>query len=190
MDANSRKWAGRAIQLLLVLVVLAYVGNWLRQRFSHATRDIHLSGMMAVPDTLPPGGLRIYNADSTLDVVLLGDTIAAGLSPKMIAKVRHDIDSSSVTHADSGLGGDIAKMVTSTVASKIGLHAVYPLKDLKDVTYDHGRLVFDWKRGKNHSLFQGTNLNGKKADDTFTEAEANKFIAAVHARQKQLGLTP
>jgi hypothetical protein len=187
MDDTSRKWAGRAIQALLVVAVLAYLGNWVRQRFVHAADNIHVSGLTTLPDTLGPGDLRIYNVDSSLDVVLIGDKIAAGLSPKMIAKVRRDLDSSKTS--DSGLGGSIAKIVTSTVASKIGMHAEFPLKDLNDVRYDSGRLVFDWKKGTEHSLFQGTNVNGKKADDTFSKAEAQRFIDAVHARQKALGMT-
>lgn len=188
MDATARKWTGRAIQLLLVVAVLVYVGNWVRGHLMSTRDRMHVSGVTTLPDTLGPGDVRIYNADSTLDVVLIGDKIAAGLSPKMIAKVRRDMDSSKTS--DSGLGGSIAKLVTSTVADKIGLHAEYPLRDLKDVRYDNGRLVFDWKTGSDHTLFKTTNINGNKADDTFTEAEAQKLIAAVHARQKELGITP
>lgn len=188
MDADSRKWAGRAIQLLLAVAVVAYLVHWAHGRFTRATGNIHVSGLVTLPDTLGPGDLRIYNADSTLDIVLIGDKIAAGLSPKMIAKVQRDMDSSKTS--DSGLGGSIAKLVTSTVASKIGMHAEFPLKDVKDVRYEGGHLVFDWKTGTNHTLFRGTNVNGKQADDTFSEAEAQQFIAAVHARQKELGITP
>ncbi|MDE3054476.1 MAG: hypothetical protein KGN74_00740 [Gemmatimonadota bacterium] len=189
MDTTARKWTGRAIQLVLGLAVLAYVGNWVRGHLMSTRDRLHVSGVSTLPDTLGPGDLRIYNADSTLDVVLIGDKIAAGLSPKMIAKVRSDIDSSKSKH-DSGLAGDFARFVTGTVASKIGMHAMFPLKDLKDVHYDGGKLVFDWRTGSDHTLFQTTNINGKKADDTFTEAEAQKLIAAVHARQKELGYTP
>ncbi len=190
MDATARKWTGRAIQLMLVLAVLVYVGNWVRGHLMSTRDRLHVSGMVTLPDTLAPGELRIYNGDSTLDVVLIGDKIAAGLSPKMIAKVRHDMDSSSATHADSGLGGRIAKLVTSTVADKIGTHVEYPIRGLKDIRYDNGRLVFDWKTGKKQTLFEDTRIQDKKASDKFSPEEAQKLIDAVHARQKELGITP
>ncbi len=186
MSDTSRKWAGRAIQVVLLFAALAFVGNWFRSRFASARHDTHVAALQAAPDSLGPGDLMILNADSTVDLTLAGDRIWAGLSPKMVAKVRADLDTTQ--HADTGLGGSIAKLVKRSVAGAIGTHAVYRLADLRDVRYENGRLIFDWKSGGHDTMFKNTNVNGDRADDSFRKEDAERFIAAVHARQKQLGL--
>ncbi|HEU4988757.1 MAG: hypothetical protein KGL93_04825 [Gemmatimonadota bacterium] len=183
--STSRKWAGRGIQLLLVVVALAYVGNWVRGRFSRGVREMHVSSVAMPPDSLGPGDIRIYNADSTVDLLLVGDRIYAGLSPQMVAKVRRDMDTSA--HADTGLGGSIAHLVKSKVAGAIGTHVVYKVADIRDVRLDNGTIVLDWKKGGHQTMFETTNVNGRRADNTFRPEDAQRFIDAVRARQQQLG---
>jgi len=188
-DASaSRKWAGRGIQLALVVVAVALAVHWVGGRFGSATDHLHVSDLKTLPDTLGPGDLRIYNSDSTMDLVLIGDKLAAGLSPKMVAKIRQHLDSSK--SSDSGLGGSIAGLVKNSVAGAIGSHAEFPLKDLRDLRFENGHFVFDWKSGGEHVLFKDTSVNGEKTDNTFGEADAQRFTAAVKARQKELGFIP
>jgi hypothetical protein len=186
MSSTSRKWAGRAMQFALVLLALALAGNWVHRHFTRTRRNTHVSKLQTPPDSLGAGDLRILNADSSVDLVLAGNEIWAGLSPQTVAKVRRDIDSSQV--ADTGLGGSIAQLVKKTVAGAIGTHAVFRLSDLRDVHYDNGRLVFDWKTGAPHAMFDNTTIDGKHADESFRRGDAERFIDAVHARQKELGL--
>lgn len=186
MSDTSRKWIGRAAQAALVVVAVGVVIHWVRGSFHVNTRDTHVSGLVTLPDSLGPGDLRVYNADSTVDLVLIGDKIAAGLSPVMVDKIRQKMDSSSAS--DSGLGASIKSMVQRQVAGAINKHVEFKLADLTDVRYEAGRLVFEWKQGSQHSLFDSAEVDGKKASDTFRQADAERFIAAVHARQKELGL--
>jgi hypothetical protein len=185
-SGSSRKWAGRAIQLALAIALLAYVGHWLREHVNRSVESTHVSELATPPDSLGPGDLRIYNADSTVDLILFGDKISAGLSPQMVAKVRRDLDTSK--HADSGLGGSIAKLVKTTVSGAIGTHAVYNLADVRDIRYESGKLVFDWKHGGHQTMFSNTNINDHKADNSFSKADAERFIAAVNARKTELGI--
>jgi hypothetical protein len=76
--------------------------------------------------------------------------------------------------------------VKSTVASAIGTRVEYPLADVDSIHYANGGLVFTWKDGKRHNLFEHANVNGKDADKTFSEADVDRFIAAVTTRKKQL----
>jgi hypothetical protein len=186
MADNSRKWLGRAAQLALVVLAAAFVVHWVRSRVHLGSHDTHVAGVAPPPDSLGPGDLRIYNSDSTVDLVLVGDKIAAGLSPKTVAEVRRKMDSSS--QSDTGLGGSIASMIKHTVAGAIGTHVEFKLADLNDVRYEDGKLVFDWKKGSQHSLFDDAKVNGKTASNTFLAPDATRFIDAVHARQKELGL--
>ncbi|MGH7670172.1 MAG: hypothetical protein ACRENQ_11840 [Gemmatimonadaceae bacterium] len=186
MSDTSRKWAGRAIQLALLVVALAFVGNWFRTRFARSGRDVHVSALEPPPDSLGPGDVMVLNTDSSVDLILAGDRIWAGLSPKTVSKIRHDMDTSQ--HADTGLGASIADLVKKKVAGAIGTHAVYRLAALRDVQYENGRLIFDWKSGGHDTMFRNVMVNGDRADDSFRQEDAQRFIAAVHARQKQLGL--
>ncbi|HEX8725899.1 MAG TPA: hypothetical protein VF737_10980 [Gemmatimonadaceae bacterium] len=185
MSDTSRKWAGRAFQFAVVLIALAFAGNWIRSHFNSARHDSHVAGLEMPPDSLGPGDIRIMNADSTVDLVLVGDRIWAGLSPRMVAKVRRDMDTSQ--HADTGLGGSIAKMVKSSVAGAIGTHVVYRVSDIRDVRFDSGRVIFDWKSGGHDTMFKNTRVNGDRSNAPFTQADAERFIAAVQERQKQIG---
>ncbi len=168
-----------------MVLAIAFVGYWLRSHLNRAGHDTHVSALAAVPDSLGPGDIRIYNADSTMDLVLVGDRIAAGMAPKMVHRIRAELDSSR--KPDSGLGGSIASMVKKTVAGAIGTHAMYALSVFRDVRYRHGHMILEWKSGGSETMFRNSNVNGKRTDDTFSEADAERFIAAVHARQKELG---
>lgn len=186
MSDTSRKWIGRGIQAALVVLAIAFVIHWVRSRIRSGVNDLHVSALTSPPDSLGPGDLRIYNADSSVDLILIGDRIAAGLSPRTVAEVRSSMDSSA--KSDTGLGGSIAQLVQKTVAGAIATHAEFPLADLRDIRYENGKMVFDWKTGSHHALFESTNVNGRKAADTFRKEDAERFIAAVRARQKALGL--
>lgn len=183
MSDMSRKVIGRLAQVALVLVACWLAIHWVKSRFHSGARDMHVTALATIPDSLGPGDLRIYNEDSTVDLLLIGDKIAAGLSPKTVAQVRTEMDSDA--KSDTGLGGSIASLVKKSVAGAIGTHAEFPISDLRDVRYDNGRLVFEWKNGGHHNMFDATRVNGKKASDTFRQEDAQRFIDAVHARQQQ-----
>jgi len=133
-------------------------------------------------DSLGPGDLRIYNADSSVDLVLQGDRILAGLSPKTVAKVRGELDTSG-RHDTSAFGGAISQIVKRTVASAIGTHVAFPLSQIRDIRYDDGRMEFDWVDGGHHQLFNGTNVDGKNESNSFRQEDAQRFIDAVRARK-------
>ncbi|HVB31024.1 MAG TPA: hypothetical protein VNE60_05800 [Gemmatimonadaceae bacterium] len=184
MNNESRKWVARGVQIALVVLALAFVGNWLRARLM-VHNDLHLAAVVPPPDSLGPGDLRIFNSDSTVDVILTGDRILAGLSPKMVAKVRTQLDSGNKT--DTGLGGSIATMVKKTVAGAINTHAAFSLAAVKDVRFDNGRMVVDWVDGSQHDLFGHTNVNGRQEQNSFRAEDVQRFSAAVSARKKALG---
>ena len=62
-------------------------------------------------DALAPGDMRIYNVDSSVDLILQGDRILAGLSPKTVAKVKDEL-ARSASEDTSGLGGTFPRGIT------------------------------------------------------------------------------
>lgn len=183
---NSRRVIGGLIRVGLVFLAIWLVVGWVRRRVSNHNH-VRVEAQ-APPDSLGPGDMRIYNADSSVDVVLMGDKILAGLSPKTVAKVKSGLDESR-SGDTSGFGGMISQIVKSSVAGAIGTHAVFPLSDIQDIRYDNGKIRVKWTDGGNRELFNGTSVNHKKVSDSFDEAEAKRFVEAVRTR-KGLPATP
>jgi hypothetical protein len=177
---NSRRVIGGLIRFGLVLLACWIVFAWVKRRVS-SHNHVRVESQ-APPDSLGPGDLRIYNADSSVDVVLMGDKILAGLSPKTVAKIKNGLNESR-SGDTSGVGGMISQIVKSSVAGAIGTHAVFPLADIKDIRYDRGKIRVQWTDGGDRELFSGTKVNHEKVSDSFNEADAKRFVEAVRARK-------
>lgn len=128
---------------------------------------------------LKPGDIRIVAVDNGVDLALLGDTISSGLSQYALDKAKEGTDTSAVT--GSGFGASIEKMVKSSVQTAIGTRIAFPLSSVRDITYDNGRIVFDGTPNPG-DIFKNTKVNGKPLLESFSPADARRFVDAVHAR--------
>ena len=180
MSSISRRWIASLIRAGLVLLAIVLVGSYVAHRMPNR-RHVRVQTEVPPPESLGPGDLRIYNADSSVDLILVGDKILAGLSPKTVAKVKAELETSAERDT-SGLGGSISQIVKKSVAGAIGTHAVFALSDIRDIRYEGDQIVFEWKDGGNHQLFGSTKVNGSKVSNTFRADDARRFIDAVHAR--------
>ena len=140
------------------------------------------SGAAASP--LAPGDIRITSEDGSVDLALIGDSISGGLSAATLAKVRQKTDTSAVT--GTGFGASIEKMVKASVQSAIGTRMGVPVSSVKDVRYDGQRIVFDWN-GKPPADFAHAKVNDKDVMASFSAAEVQRFVDAVHARKRASG---
>jgi hypothetical protein len=131
--------------------------------------------------TLGPGDVKITNADSSVDMAVVGQQIVVRLSDKTMAKVREGTDTAK---ADSGFGGSIEKMVKRTVASALGQQYTYPLTDVRDARYENGRIVLD-VNGREPRMLANTQVGGKKVMESFRPDDAQRFVAAVNAKKSQ-----
>lgn len=131
--------------------------------------------------TLGPGDVQITNADSSVDMAVVGQQIVVRLSDKTMAQVRQGTDTSK---ADSGFGGSIEKMVKRTVASALGQQYTYPLADVRDARYENGRIVLD-VNGREPRMLANTQVGGKKVMESFRPGDAERFVAAVNAKKSQ-----
>ncbi len=181
MTPTSRKVVGGLIRIGLVILAVAVVISWLKPRTRRGPA-IRVATSEPADDSLGAGDLRIFNADSSLDLVLRGDKIYAGLSPKVVAKVQQEMNKDA--ESDTGLGGSIAAIVKKSVGAAIGTHVVYPVSDVREMHYDNGSIVVTWKDGSSRSLFKDVNVNGERKDHSFSQADVQRFIAAVQARQQ------
>jgi len=184
MSASSRRWIAGLIRVGLVVLAIVLVSGYIGRHISHRRHHVHVQRDVPSADLLGPGDLRIYNADSAVDLVLVGDKILAGLSPKTVATIKDKIEASA-SRDTSGLGGSIAQIVKTSVAGAIGTHAAFPLSDIRDIRYEGDQIVIDWKDGGNRQLFGSSNVNGNKVSNSFRAEDARRFIDAVHARMRQ-----
>jgi hypothetical protein len=140
------------------------------------------SGNVGQRDSLAlgPGDVKITNADSSVDMAVVGQQIVVRLSDKTMAKVREETDTAKVK--DNGFGGSIEKMVKKTVASALGQQYTYPLSDVRDARYENGRIVLD-VNGREPRLLANTEVGGKKVMESFRPDDAQRFVAAVNAKK-------
>jgi hypothetical protein len=96
--------------------------------------------------------------------------------------VKSELDKSA-SGDTAGFGGSISQIVKRSVAGAIGTHAVFPLSEIKDIRYENEQIVFDWKDGTKHEMFNGTQVNKEKVSKTFRREDAERFIEAVRARK-------
>ena len=181
----SRRWAGRLVRIGLILVAIVFVASWFGNKARKKMPNVHVQRAEVTDQALGPGDLRIYNGDSSVDVVLHGAQVLAGLSPMTAAKIREEMarDASKDT---TGLGGFISQTVKQTVANAITTHVVYRVPDISDMRYEDGQLIMIRRDGDETKLFGDAKVNGREQGKTFREEDAQRFIAAFRARKAEL----
>jgi hypothetical protein len=135
--------------------------------------------------TLGAGDVRITSTDQSIELSLVGDSIVTGFGPAMLDRIKAKTDTATVK--GTGFGARIEKMVKSTVAGALSHQLVFPVRSVSDVRYENGRLEFYNANGSQMHLYESTKVDGKDASMTFAKDDADRFIAAFHARKAAVG---
>jgi hypothetical protein len=171
----------RPAPTVLLLLALAATGCGDRQR----ARDLAAMDF-AVRDTtvvLGPGDITIVTVDSTIQLSLIDDYLATGLSAHSLAQVRRDTDPAAVT--GDGLGARLERMIKRSVASTLGREIRVPLESVAEIRYDDGRLRFLRPDGGELSLFENSKSNGRPIAEAFRPEDAREFAARFQARKAE-----
>jgi len=191
MEIRDRKRVIFFVRIGLVLATIVFVFTWIGGRVTRKVRQasdgVSVSTKGPATASLGPGDLQILTTDGNFDVTLAGSKISAGLSPKMQEQVRSEMQKES-DKEQSGLGAVIAGAVKSSVASAIGIHVSWDLAKVKDVIYEDGKLKIVDTDGDTHGLSGDTKNGAEKEKAVFAKEDADRFIAAVHARKRELGI--
>src|SRR5687767_8429135 len=94
-ERKRRRLKYRLVQLVLVIVTVGIVlAFWTSRRGVNFDADVdvdrrEVTVTTAVPaaSQLAPGDMQLFNEDSTVDLILEGRHILAGLSPKTVERV-------------------------------------------------------------------------------------------------------
>lgn len=182
MTVSSRRVVAGLIRFALVILAIVFISGYFFHKMpTRSKHTMRIETEVPPPAALAPGDIRIYNRDSSVDLVLAGNNILAGLSPKTIAKVKDTVNAKTAGET-TGLGGSIAQIVKTSVASAIGTHASYPVSEIRDIRYEDNTIVVEWKNGDEHQLFSNTTVQGERVSRTFPQDDAERFIAAVKDR--------
>lgn len=191
-ERKRRRLKYRLVQLVLVGITVgiavAFVGT---RRVSidsdaEARREVRVSTDVPTATELGPGDMQLFNEDSTVDLILRGPHILAGLSPQTVERIRAEIRSSGPDDS-TGLAGMIASTVKEQVADKIGTHVRYNVADIKDIRLEGERLVIEWKSGKQQNMFESVKIDRQRGSaNRFRRDDALRFIELVKARQRQI----
>jgi hypothetical protein len=184
MELAHRRWVGRLVRLGLVVVAIVIVVSWVRARAPRPP-DIRIASQPTATEALAPGDMRIYSRDSSVNLVLQGDRILAGLSPEKVAKIRAELKAQKPEDS-SGLGGAIATIVKDQVSAHIGTHAVYPLAEIRDIRYENEEIVIIDARGNRARLLGSVKVDEKPLSQSFWPEDAKRFVEAARARKQSL----
>lgn len=195
-ERKRRRLKYRLVQLVLVMLTvgigLAFVANRRGGNIDVDVRgravrsDVTFSTDVPAASQLAPGDMQLFNEDSTVDLILQGRHILAGLSPKTVERVRSEIRNAGPDDS-SGIAGFIASTVKEQVADKIGTHVRYDVADIDDIRLEDDRLVIDWKSGKKQQLFESVKIDRERGRaNRFRRDEALRFIELVKERQRQI----
>jgi hypothetical protein len=170
--------AGIRVALLAAALGIALgCGERARERERERARLAHRDTALV----LGPGDVQIVNTDSTVEMALIGQNIVVRLSDKIMARVRHDIDTSALR--DSGIGSSIERLVKSTVASALNQQLQYPLSEVREARYENGAIKLDVS-GRQPRAFSSTKVGGRPLMETFRPDDAQRFVNAVNARKR------
>ena len=180
MQVRERRAVSRVIRAGLVVLAIVIAASWMIRKIPKPDH-LRVEGAAPAAETFAAGDMQLFSEDSTVDVILAGDRISAGLSPMKLAEVRQEIEESTAKDT-AGIGGSIAQIVKKTVADKLGMRVAYPLSQMQDIWYDDGRIMIRRLDGKESALLgDNVQVDGDKPA-RFPRAEAERFVAAVKAR--------
>lgn len=182
-ELAHRRWIGRLIRGGLVGVAIVVVGLWFARRTPRPS-NLRIQSEAPAAESLAPGDVQIFSRDSSVNLILKDDNVLAGLSPRTVAKIRAELESSARTDDTTGLGGSIAQFVKKTVADKIGTHVVHPITEIRDIRYEDGEIVIEDARGNKTRLFSSVKVNKQPLSKSFLPEDAQRFVEAVRARKR------
>lgn len=186
MEIARRKRVYRLLQVGLIALTILVIATFISRRSSPRQVVRFETDPAAAMATPGPGDVDVFNVDTTVQLALRGDRIFAGLSPRIVEKVRGELAKPDKDDS-GGLGGSIAQFVKQTVSDKIATRVVYRVEDIRDIHYEGERIVIEWRSGKEQTLFGSVKVDGNKETNRFREAEAQRFIDAVNRRRRELG---
>lgn len=132
-------------------------------------RDIHWS------DRYEPGEARfaITSEDGDVMLLLTDRDVAFQLSDQSLRHARRKLREAEREHEDNWLASAIVGAVTGTVRELLDHSCTCHVRDIRDVSYVGGRLVFTGRDGRTIFGEEDSDDDGMRA---FSERDARRFV--------------
>lgn len=144
---------------------------------AHAT-SITCSGLSHAHwrDRMDPARARcaITTEDGDVTLLLTDSDVAFQLSERTFGKVRRKLQDAEDDHEDNWLASIIVTTVTATVREVLDRSFTYHVRDLRDVSYEDGHLVFVSRHGR--VMFGGEGCCDSDVTGAFSEEDALRFV--------------
>lgn len=168
-----------------------------QDREAKSRLSLHVGSGDLVRGADPPlgaGDVRVTSIDGVLVLALIGDTVRVRPGDSLAVLVRQEMAKEADTV--SGFGGFVARTVTGAVGGAMSEATRFavrvPVTQVRDLRYENGHLRFETGSGRRYDRDRARRRDGKHHDDgtgaRFSPADAERFIAAVRARQRALGV--
>jgi len=161
----------------IALIALAVAPGFPSGPAAHAT-SITCSGLSHSHwrDRMDPAQARlaITTEDGDVTLLLTDRDVAFQLSERTFGKVQRRLRDAEDDHQDNWLASVIVTTVTSTVREVLDRSFAYHVRDLRDVSYEDGHLVFVSRHGR--VVFGGDGCCDSDVTGAFSEEDALHFV--------------
>lgn len=131
--------------------------------------------------------VRITSTDGAVVYTLARDTVRMQLGDSVVRAVRKNI--AGADSASGNFGNFIKQTVAGAVGSAMSFVMKTPVRDIRTARYENGELRLESDGGPlHHGTFSVGHKRDGKNHTTFAPADAERFIAAIEARQRALGV--
>jgi hypothetical protein len=120
----------------------------------------------------------ITTEDGKVTLVLTDRVVALQLSDRTMRKLDRELRRERREDDDGPLGEAIKAAVLGTVRSALDHSAECPLRELRDVRYEDGRLVFVTHDGER--LFERIEVDDESVLEAFDPGDAREFVREFH----------
>lgn len=128
-----------------------------------------------VSDRCDPGDARlaITTEDGQVMLLLTDRDVVMQLSNRTLRRVHRQLRDAR-REQDNALGAAIVTAVTGTVRELLESSLACDVSDLRNVSYERGRLVFTGRNGR--QVFGNVQVDDTDVTEAFSERDARRFV--------------
>ena len=128
--------------------------------------------------------IAITSRDGDATLLLNDEVVAMQLSDRTLHRIKRELKRGRDDDEDNALAQAIKSAVVASVSSLLDHSAECPIRDLKDVDYRNGSLVFTTEGGR--QIFKSVQVDDEDVMRGFSASDARQFVKEfrrVKARQ-------
>src|SRR5258705_9043947 len=118
--------------------------------------------------------VAITSRDGDAALLLTDEVVAMQLSDRTLDRIKRELRHDRDDDEDNAIAQAIKSAVVAGVSSLLDHSAECPIRDLKDVEYREGRLVFTAQNGGR--VYNSVHVNDEDVMSGFSESDARLFV--------------